>query len=134
MHDTPTYNGVAERLNHVLLEHTQAFLHSSMLPKFLWGEAVKRAVWLKNRMVTRALLNDKTPYEMLYGKKPNLAGLREWGMKVWVHDASGTKLKADQGLDGGLVSKRRVMLTEYSGQIITLSQWSEILNSTIMTF
>jgi hypothetical protein len=32
------------------------------------------------------------PYKMLYGKKPNLAGLREWGMKVWVHDASGTKL------------------------------------------
>ena len=29
---------------------------------------------------------------MLYSKKPNLAGLREWGTKVWVHDASGTKL------------------------------------------
>src|ERR1700722_10683107 len=62
------------------------------LPKFLWGEAVKHAIWLKNRTATRALPNSKTPYEMLYGKKPNLAGLREWGMKVWVHDDSGTKL------------------------------------------
>ena len=86
------YNGVAERLNCVLLEHTWAFLHSSTLPKFLWGEAVKHAVWLKNRMATHALLNRKTPYKMLYGKKPNLAGLREWGTKAWVHDASGTKL------------------------------------------
>ena len=91
-HNTPMYNGVAERLNCVLLEHTWAFLHSSTLPKFLWGEAVKHAVWLKNRMATHALLNRKTPYKMLYGKKPNLAGLREWGMKVRVHDASGMKL------------------------------------------
>jgi hypothetical protein len=29
---------------------------------------------------------------MLYGKKPNLAGLPEWGAKVWVHDDSGSKL------------------------------------------
>ena len=92
MHDTPVYNGVAERLNRVLLECTQAFLHSSALPKFLWGEAVKHAVWLKNRTATHALPNGKTPYKMLYGKKPNLAGLREWGTKVWVHDDSGTKL------------------------------------------
>ena len=60
-HDTPTYNGVAERLNRVLLECTQAFLHSSTLPKFLWGEAVKHTVWLKNRTATRALPNGKTP-------------------------------------------------------------------------
>ena len=51
-HDTPAYNGVAERLNRVLLEHTRAFLHSSALPKFLGGEAVKHAVWLKNRTVS----------------------------------------------------------------------------------
>ena len=68
MHDTPAYDGVAERLNCVLLECTHVFLHSSALPKFLWGEAVKHTIWLKNRMVTCALLNGKTPYEMLYGK------------------------------------------------------------------
>ena len=46
---------------------------------------------MKNRTATCALPNGKTPYEMLYGKKLNLAGLREWGTKVWVHNASGTK-------------------------------------------
>ena len=79
-------------LNCVLLECTRAFLHPSTLPKFLWGEAVKHAIWLKNRTVTRTLPNSKTPNKMLYSKKPNVAGLREWGTKVWVHDASGTKL------------------------------------------
>ena len=46
-------------------------LHASQLPKFLWGEAVKHAVWLKNRTSTR-VLDGKTPYEIFYGTKPNL--------------------------------------------------------------
>jgi hypothetical protein len=49
----------------------------SGLPKFLWGEAINHAIWLKNQMAIRALLNGKTPYKMWYGKKPNLARLRE---------------------------------------------------------
>jgi hypothetical protein len=36
----------------------------------LWGEAVKHAVWLKNRASMRALPDNKTPYEMVYNKKP----------------------------------------------------------------
>jgi hypothetical protein len=66
-------------------------LHASGLPKFLWAEAVVHAVYLKNRTSTRVLEN-KTPYEALHGKKPNLANLPEWGMKVWVHDDTGSKL------------------------------------------
>jgi hypothetical protein len=91
-HDTPEYNGVSERLNRTLLERTRAFFHSSELPKFLWGEAVNHAVWLKNRTPTHALPTGKTPYEMLHGKKPDLSNLPEWGVKIWVHDDSGTKL------------------------------------------
>lgn len=91
-HDTPKYNGVAERLNRIILEKGRAMIHASGLPKNLWGEAVKHAVWLKNRTSTKALPHGMTPYEMLYGNKPHLAGLREWGLKVWVHDSNGTKL------------------------------------------
>ena len=39
---------------------------------------------------------------------------------------------ADQELDDGLALKRQVTLTEFSGQIIALLQWSKILNLTIM--
>ena len=65
-HDTSEYNGISQRLNRVLLERTRAFLHSSGLPKFLWGEAVKHAIWLKNRMPTRALPISKTPFNALW--------------------------------------------------------------------
>ena len=92
VHDTPEYNGISERLNRMLLERTRALLHASKLPKNLWGEAVTHVVWLKNRTPTRALPDGKTPYEMLYGKKPNLKNLHEWGTEVWVHTTEGSKL------------------------------------------
>src|ERR1700678_4421452 len=66
-------------------------LHDSQLPKFLWGEATKHAVYLKNRMWTRALV-DTTPFEVLTKKKPDLANLHPWGCRVRVHDTSGSKL------------------------------------------
>ena len=66
-------------------------LHSSGLPKFLWGEAINHAVYLKNRTGTKAL-EGKTPYEVFYNVKPNLKGLLEFGALVWVHNPNGTKL------------------------------------------
>ena len=92
-HDTPQHNGVAEALNRRLMERVQALLIQADLPKFLWAEAVQFVVWLKNRSLTRAIGN-VTPYERLTGQKPNLAGVPEWGQRVWVHNDSGTKLDA----------------------------------------
>jgi hypothetical protein len=66
-------------------------LHAGQLPKYLWGEAVKHAVYLKNRTPTKAL-DGKTPYKAYFGTKPNLAGLHEFGCKVWVHNTGGLKL------------------------------------------
>jgi hypothetical protein len=34
----------------------------------------------------------KTPFEILYGRRPDLSRLKEWGSKVWVHATKGTKL------------------------------------------
>jgi len=91
--DTPQHNGVAESLNRRLLERTHAILHQADLPKNLWAEAILFAVWLKNRTSTKALGN-VTPYERLYGRKPNLANVPEWGQTVWVHNPTGSKLDA----------------------------------------
>ena len=91
MHDTPEPNGVAERLNRMLVERVRALIHASRLPKSLWGEAVMHAMWVKNHTSTCSL-RKKTPYKMLYSKKPNLEKVPIWGCKVKVHDTSGTKL------------------------------------------
>jgi Reverse transcriptase (RNA-dependent DNA polymerase) len=66
-------------------------LHASGLPKFLWGEAINHAVYLKNRTGTKAL-DGKMPYKAFHETKPNLHCLPEFGSQVWVHDTSGSKL------------------------------------------
>ena len=91
VHDTPEQNGVAERLNRTLVEKSRAVLLESNLPKSLWGYAILHANYLKNRTHTRSL-PDKTPYEMVHGKKLNLHDVYEWGKDVYV------KIKQDDKL------------------------------------
>jgi hypothetical protein len=91
VHDTPQHNGVAERRNRTIVERIQALLHSSGLPKSLWGEAARHVVWLMNRTSTKAV-DGMTPYEATFSKKPNLGEVREWGEKVWVRIEGGDKL------------------------------------------
>jgi hypothetical protein len=71
VHDTPEHNGVAEQRNRTNLEIVRAMLHDNGFPKFLWAEAVSHAIYLRNRTWTRAI-GYTTPYELLYGTKPNL--------------------------------------------------------------
>ena len=98
IHDTPQQNGISERLNRTILEHARAMLIGAGLPRFLWVEAVRHAIWLKNRSPTRAL-NGRTPFEAMGFGKPNLANLHEWGCSVWVQieagklDAKAVKLR-----------------------------------------
>ena len=98
VHDTPEHNGVAERLNCTLVEHARAMHYAADLPKFLWTESIQHAAWLKN-CITTYQLDGKTPFEMLFGKKPDLSDLPEWGAKVWVLKEKHGKLdaKADEG-------------------------------------
>ena len=46
VHDTPQHNGVAEWRNRTILERVRALLHSTGLPRTLWGEAAHHVVWL----------------------------------------------------------------------------------------
>ena len=47
-HDMPELNGVAERLNLTLLDHSRAMLSASGMPKNTWSYSVYYAVWVKN--------------------------------------------------------------------------------------
>ncbi|OJA13049.1 hypothetical protein AZE42_11790, partial [Rhizopogon vesiculosus] len=91
IHNTPQHNGVAERLNRTLLEKVHAMLHKSGLPRFLWGEAVHHAIWLKNCTPTKAL-DGGTPLEAATGVKPDLHRVCVWGSPIWVCVEAGSKL------------------------------------------
>ena len=77
---TPQQNGVAERYNRILLERVRAMISSHGLPKSLWAEAVVTAAYLLN--VSPSSGRASTPYELMTGKRPNLAHLRCFGTPV----------------------------------------------------
>ena len=56
-------------------------LFESNLPKEIWTESLDTATYLKNRAPTQLL--EETPYEKLYGMKPNLSHLRIIGTLAW---------------------------------------------------
>jgi hypothetical protein len=99
VHDSPPSNGASERGNRTHMESTRAMLIASGLPKYLWAETKRHAVWLRNRTSTKALPHGKTPYEMATGQKPDLSDLREWGCTAWIKRLHTNKLapRAEEG-------------------------------------
>ena len=75
---SPQQNGVVERRNRTLMEMSRSLLKHMSLPNHLWGEAVRHATYLINRVATR-VLEFQTPYEVFKGRKPNLEHLRIFG-------------------------------------------------------
>ena len=77
----------------MLVERVCTVLHTSGLPKTLWGEALVHVVWVKNRTAS-CVLDGKTPHKLLTGMKPKLNNLPVWGMRMWVHNNLSPKLDA----------------------------------------
>ena len=55
------------------------------LPDSYWAEAVATAAYVKNRLPTVAIKEDKTPYERWYGRKSNISHLRVFGCMAYSH-------------------------------------------------
>ena len=81
---TPHQNGIAERANRTICERIRSIIAETNLPKTLWAELARTVVYLKNRTPTRSL-NDQTPYEALYGVKPDLSYLIAVRTKAMPH-------------------------------------------------
>ena len=91
-HNTPQHNSIAECLNWMILKRVRVLLHASGLLKFLWREAARHIVWLKNRTPTK-VLDGLTPYEVAFGPKPDLSHVREWRSEVYAKTERKNKLE-----------------------------------------
>lgn len=93
---SPQQNGVLERRNRTLLEMTRSLLKHMNMPNLLWGEAIRHATYLINRVATRSL-EGKTPYEVLRNRKPNLSHLKVFGCVCYAKtDPAGRKKLDDR--------------------------------------
>nr|GEW05263.1 Gag-Pol polyprotein [Tanacetum cinerariifolium] len=71
-------NGVVERQNRTLMEAARTMLIFSKAPMFLWAAAVATACYTQNRSLIHSRHN-KTQYELVHDKKPDLTFLRFFG-------------------------------------------------------
>ncbi|GJU75578.1 retrovirus-related pol polyprotein from transposon TNT 1-94 [Tanacetum coccineum] len=71
-------NGVVERRNQTLVEASRKMLIFSKAPLFLWAEAINTACYTQNHSLIRLCYN-KTPYELMQDKKPDLSFFHVFG-------------------------------------------------------
>nr|GEY81039.1 retrovirus-related Pol polyprotein from transposon TNT 1-94 [Tanacetum cinerariifolium] len=91
----PQQNGNVERRNRTLVEAARTMLTFANLPLFLWAEAIATACFTQNRLIIYKYF-DKTPYELMNKKKPNIKFFRVFGCRCYLlndYDDVG-KLKA----------------------------------------
>ena len=70
MPSTPQHDRIAEMRNHTLLDMVRCMLVNSLLPEFLWGEALKTIAYILNQVPSKFVT--KIPYELWLQKKPSL--------------------------------------------------------------
>jgi len=80
MPGSPSMDGVAKRQNQTLKDMVRSMIYHSTLLESLWGEALKTAAYILNRVPTKA--TTKTPYELWIGRKLSLKHFHVWGCPV----------------------------------------------------
>ncbi|GJV78095.1 retrovirus-related pol polyprotein from transposon TNT 1-94, partial [Tanacetum coccineum] len=108
---TPQQNGVVERQNQTLVEAARTMLIFSKALLFLWAEAINTACYTQNRSLIRLRYN-KTPYELMQDKKPDLSCFHVFGALCYPtndNDELGKlDAKADIGIFVGYASAKKV--------------------------
>ncbi|GJY88268.1 integrase, catalytic region, zinc finger, CCHC-type containing protein [Tanacetum coccineum] len=107
---TPRHNGVVERQNRTFVKAARTMMIFSKAPLFLWAEAVATACYTQNRSLIHTLHN-KTPYELVHDKNPDLSFLRIFGALCYPtndsEDLGKLKAKAYIGFFVGYAPNRK---------------------------
>ncbi|GJS50756.1 retrotransposon protein, putative, ty1-copia subclass [Tanacetum coccineum] len=82
---------VSERRNRTLLDMVRSMVNLTTLSLSFWDYALESAARILNMVPTKKV--DKTPYELWYGKVPNLSYLKVWGCEALVKRDTPDKLQ-----------------------------------------
>jgi hypothetical protein len=91
---TPQHNGIAEIMNHTILEKARSMLSNSGLEKHFWVEAIKTTCYLINQSPTTTL-DGGIPEEVWLGKNVNYSHLIFFGCEAFVHSPKEHRAKLD---------------------------------------
>jgi hypothetical protein len=97
---TPHLNGIVERKNRKLIDMARSMRSEYNVSDAFWAEAINKTCHASNRLYCHLLLK-KTPYELLIGRKLNIAYFRVFGCKCYILKKdtrlSKFKKKCDEG-------------------------------------
>jgi len=94
----PQSNGVSERANRTIIGTTRALLPTVSAPKQYWAEAAMTAIYVRNRLPTRAIQTGFTPYELWHRRKPIYEHLRVWGCVAYAQVPKETSKQMDKAV------------------------------------
>nr|GEU81200.1 retrovirus-related Pol polyprotein from transposon TNT 1-94 [Tanacetum cinerariifolium] len=107
---TPQQNSVVERQNQTLVEAARIMLIFSKAPLFLWAKAINTACYTQNHFLI-CLRYNKTPYEIMQDKKPDLSFIHVFGSLCYPtndnDDLGKLDAKADIGILVGYVPAKK---------------------------
>ncbi|WVZ95625.1 LOW QUALITY PROTEIN: hypothetical protein U9M48_041360 [Paspalum notatum var. saurae] len=81
---TPQQNVAVERKNRTLITLARSMLDEYGTSEKFWAKVINTACYASNRLYPHRLL-DKTPYELLNGKKHNISYFRVFGCKCYIY-------------------------------------------------
>jgi hypothetical protein len=97
-------NGISERCNLIVLDPARSMLKHAGMPNKLWAEAVCTAVYIKNRLPSRALPNpNSTPFKRWTQKKPDISHLRTFGCLAFAWIPRDLRKKLDNNAYKGVL-------------------------------
>jgi transposase InsO family protein len=99
---TPQQNGIIERKNRTLIEAARTMLDEYKTPNSFWVEAINTACLAANRLYLHKYLN-KTPYEIITGKKPSVHYFRVFGCKCFILNKKPKASKFESKVDEGFL-------------------------------
>ncbi|KAM0034613.1 putative RNA-directed DNA polymerase [Helianthus debilis subsp. tardiflorus] len=120
---TPQQNGVAERKNRTLIETARTMLVESQLPIPFWSEAVASACYTLNRVLT-VKRHNKTCFELLQKRKPDLSYLEPFGAPCTMIDTNG-KFGA-KAIEGYFLGYATPNLRVWNLETKRVEEWSEV--------
>lgn len=91
---TPQQNGVVEQKQQHLITVARALLLQASLPKKFWGDVVLTAAHLIYR-IPSPLLDNQSPYEVLFSSKPSYLHLRVFGCLYFMFTLKRDRTKLD---------------------------------------
>lgn len=96
-------NGIAERCNRTAADAVRAMLIAAHLSHGYWAEAYYAWAYVHNRSTLSFLAEGTTPYEIIYGLKPDVGHLRVFGSVAYARVPPDSRRKLEPKSEKGIL-------------------------------